>query len=62
MIDIIQIVLVLIIVLIFITGLVRYILKVLKEYEEERFSDVNSLEEFVERYGKNNEADSNGSE
>ena len=62
MIEIIQIGLTLLVGLILITGVVRYILKILKEYKEERFSDVNSLEEFVERYGGSNEGDSNGSE
>ena len=62
MIEIIQIGLTLLVGFILITGIVRYILKILKEYKEERFSDVNSLEEFVERYGGSNEGDSNISE
>lgn len=62
MIEIIQMVLILAVGFIFITGIVRYILHILKQYKENRFGDINSLEEFVERYGKKNENDSNGSE
>lgn len=62
MIEIIQMVLILVVGLIFITGIVRYILQILKQYKTERFGDVDSLDEFVERYGKNNEGDSKGSE
>lgn len=62
MIDIIQMVLILVVGIIFITGIVRYILQVLKQYKTDRFGDVDSLEEFLERYGKNNENDSKGSE
>lgn len=62
MIEIIQMVLILGVGFIFITGIVRYILQIIKQYKTERFGDVNNLEEFVERYGKNNEVDSNGSE
>ena len=62
MIEIIQMVLILAVGFIFITGIVRYILQILKQYKQDRFGDVNSLEEFVERYGKKNENDSKGSE
>ena len=54
MIEIIQMVLILGVGFIFITGIVRYILQIIKQYKTERFGDVNNLEEFVERYGKNN--------
>lgn len=61
MIEIIQMVLILGVVFIFITGIVRYILQIIKQYKTERFGDVNNLEDFVERI-RSNESDSKGSE
>lgn len=52
MIEIIQMVLILAVGFIFITGIVRYILQILMQYKTDRFGDVNSLEEFVEMYSK----------
>ena len=57
MIEIIQMVLILAVGFIFITGIVRYILQILKQYKQDRFGDVYSLEEFVERYGKKGDKD-----
>lgn len=59
MIEIIQMIIIFIIGFIFITGIVRYILQILKQYKTERFGDVNNLEEFVEYYGDSKKGDKN---